>query len=55
MAVNYICPECGSDDLCFDSTARWDFERQEFLMSDVQEGVDCGDCFNTIEPKMVTS
>lgn len=38
------CPECGSPNVTRDCIGRWDFEKQEWVVSGELDNMDCDDC-----------
>lgn len=34
MKIKKACSQCGSEDVLFDAYARWDYEKQEFVLDD---------------------
>ena len=43
--IDYVCKHCGSNELIFDATARWDEDFQEWALSDTFEDKPyCGNC-----------
>lgn len=45
MDIKKVCPECGSDDISRDASARWSIEKQEWELCVVYDKyVSCGDC-----------
>lgn len=35
IAVNFICPDCGSEDVLCDAFAAWDIESQEWVLHNI--------------------
>lgn len=42
--LDYRCPECGSDDVTMDATARWNADGQYWVLSDTLGPLTCQDC-----------
>lgn len=43
--IKYLCPHCESENVIQDAIAYWDFEDQEWKMSDFySHPLTCGDC-----------
>jgi hypothetical protein len=42
--MNFICSVCGSDDVTLDAWARWDRQRQEWLLSETFDRAWCHAC-----------
>lgn len=43
--VRFACKYCGSESVCADAAARWDFDRQEWVITTVfDKGHSCDDC-----------
>lgn len=42
--IKYVCTECGSDKICWDTTARWNEKEQKHELSGVQDYAYCYDC-----------
>lgn len=47
MKRKVVCSTCGSDDIQLDAYARWDFDKQEWYLSDTYEDAYCGNCCET--------
>ena len=42
--IDYYCKHCGSRNVFRDATAQWDVSAQAWVMVDVTDHADCGDC-----------
>ena len=42
--VGYICEDCGSPDLVYDASARWDTRTQSMELSSTYDHCDCLSC-----------
>jgi hypothetical protein len=42
--IAYVCPECGSHEVCSDAAARWDAERQAWELAGVHDNSTCQEC-----------
>ena len=42
--ITHRCPSCGSDDVCAEASAKWDNDKQEWIMSDVHDMITCQEC-----------
>jgi hypothetical protein len=40
----YVCSYCGTDNVTSDATAEWDFEKQDWVLNDVNDYSYCGEC-----------
>jgi hypothetical protein len=40
----YVCPECGSHDVCSDAAARWNVAKQEWELAGVHDNCACQAC-----------
>jgi len=51
--VNYVCPECGGDNLLYDAFATWDVDAQELVLHSTYETVRCEDCDKEVTQKEI--
>ena len=42
--IKKVCHDCGSEDVHRDAWAEWDFETQEWVLSDVYDDAYCNTC-----------
>lgn len=42
--IAYMCPECGSDDICSDAAARWNKDLQAWELAGVHDNSTCQEC-----------
>jgi hypothetical protein len=42
--IDYCCKHCGSRNVFRDATAQWNVSAQAWVMVDVHDHADCGDC-----------
>jgi Zn finger protein HypA/HybF involved in hydrogenase expression len=42
--IVHICPYCGSENISIDAAARWNVERQEWVLSGTMDSGGCDDC-----------
>ena len=42
--IKLVCEHCGSEDVGRDAVARWDVEKQDFVLAGVHDGAWCQDC-----------
>ncbi len=45
--IDYICNNCGSNDIGWDAFAGWDVEKQEMILSSTYDHCECLECEST--------
>lgn len=51
--IKYVCTKCGSDNVLFDSWARWNEDKQEMELETTFNNSYCEDCENDCRVKEV--